>query len=116
MIQLARLELRSSDGVVVAAITGEIDMSNAGDLRRTIGAELTNHTAALIVDLTAVTYLDSAAIHVIYELREQLAQRGLELRLVVPPEAPPMTALRLAGVVGAVPTLDTLADAEASLR
>jgi anti-anti-sigma factor len=115
MIQLARLEFRSEDGVVVATIIGEIDMSNATDIRRAIGAELTNHTTALIIDLTGVTYLDSAAIHVIYELREQLGQRGLGLRLVVPPEAPPMTALRLAGVLSVVPTLDTVADAEASL-
>jgi anti-anti-sigma factor len=115
VIQLARLQLRTTGEVVVAEITGEIDMSNATDLRGAIVGALTNHTAGLVVDLAGVTYLDSAAIHVIYELREQLANRGLQLRLAVPPEAPTQVALRLSGVPDAVPTLATVAEAEASI-
>ncbi len=115
MIQLARLELRTTGAVVVAAISGEIDMSNATDLRGGIVRALSNHSTGLVVDLSQVTYLDSAAIHVIYELREQLSDRGLQLRLAVPPEAPTQLALRLSGVPDAVPTHATAAEAEASI-
>ncbi|HEX8120582.1 MAG TPA: STAS domain-containing protein [Solirubrobacteraceae bacterium] len=111
--QLARLQLRDSGAFVVAEIAGEIDMSNADDLGRTMSGRLTNDSAGLIVDLSAVTYLDSAAIHTIYELRERLTSRALVLRLVVPPDAPTLLALRLTGVPDAVALFDTVAAAEA---
>ncbi len=113
--QLARLGFRRSGPVVIAEIEGEIDMSNAGDLRSALIAQVAKDAVGLIVDLSRVTYLDSAAIHVLYELREQLAGRGLHMRLVVVDGAPIETALRLTGVPDAVPICATVADAEASL-
>jgi anti-anti-sigma factor len=115
MKQLARLAVRRSGDVVVAEIAGEIDMSNAADLRNALVAELAHESTGLVVDLTGVTYLDSAAIHVIYELRERLAGRALALRLVVPPDAPTFEALRLTGVPDAVPVAASAAEAEGSI-
>ena len=115
MIQLARLEFQHRGRLVIAQIEGEIDMSNAPDLRTALLGSLSNHSAGLVIDLTGVGYLDSAAVHVIYELRAQLGNRGIELRLAVPPQAPIMTALRLSGVPGAVPILATAAEAQASI-
>jgi len=114
-MQLARLDVRTSGDIVVAEIRGEIDMSNATDLRSATVAALSNRSTGLILDLTHVTYLDSAAIHVIYELRELLGGRGLQLRLVVRPDAPTFDALRLTGVPDAVPVLATAAEAETSI-
>ncbi len=113
--QLARLDVRDGGRVTVARIEGEIDMSNAADLGRAIAGRVTNHAKGLVIDLTEVTYLDSAAIHVVYELREQLAARNIALRLVVPPGAPTMTTLELTGVPAAVPVLASAAEAEASV-
>jgi anti-sigma B factor antagonist len=113
--QLAQLELRRNGPVVVASIAGEIDMSNATDLRGAAMAALTIESAVLVLDLANVTYLDSAAIHMIYELRERLAGRGLTLALAMPPEAPTLTALRLTGVPDTVPTFPTVEAAEAEL-
>jgi anti-anti-sigma factor len=113
--QLAQLEMRGDGPVVVAAIAGEVDMSNAADLGSAAANALSVRTTALILDLDRVTYLDSAAIHMIYELRAKLAGRGLKLALVVPPEAPTFTALRLTGVPDAVPTFRTADEARAEL-
>jgi anti-sigma B factor antagonist len=113
--QLAQLEVRRAGRVVFACIEGEIDMSNAGDLASAAVNAITTESAFLVLDLEGVTYLDSAAIHMIYELRERLAGRGLKLALAVPPEAPTLTALRLTGVPDAVPTFASAADAEAEL-
>lgn len=115
MSQLARLELRAEGAVVVAEIGGEIDMSNAADLSSAITGRLTNESTGLVIDLTAVTYLDSAAIHVVYELREKLGSRGVAFRLVVPPEAPTNLALKLTGVPEAVSVHATAAEAVASI-
>ena len=113
--QLATLEVRALDGLVQADVTGEIDMSNADDLARAISAQLKNDNHGLVLDLTHVTYLDSAAIHSIYEMRERLANRNLRFALVVPPEAPTQMALRLTGVPEAVPVFATAAEAAAAL-
>ena len=114
-MQLARLEIRRSDGVLIADVSGEIDMSNAGDLRNALTSQLTNQSSALIIDLSGVSYLDSAAIHVIYELAERLAARLIHFSLVLPPSAAPLAALRLSGVPDVVPILPTVAEAEAGL-
>jgi anti-sigma B factor antagonist len=113
--QLAQLETRTGGPVVVASIAGEIDMSNAADLGSAAVASLTAESAALLLDLTRVSYLDSAAIHMIYELRERLAGRGLKLAIAVPPDAPTVAALRLTGVPASVPTFATVEAAEAEL-
>ena len=115
MTLLASLDVRRSEDVVIAAIAGEIDMSNARDLGTAVVAALTHDTRGLVLDLSEVTYLDSAGIHVIYELRERLAGRSLALRLVVPPGAPTLETLRLTGVPDVVPVAATADEAAASI-
>jgi len=114
--QLAQLELRRDDSIVVASISGEIDMSNASDLGGAAVAALGTQSAVLLLDLTAVTYLDSAAIHMIYELRERLAGRGMRLAIAVAETAPTLPALRLTGVPESVPTFPSVEAAEEGLR
>ena len=114
-MQLARLQVRTSGAVVTAEVSGEIDMSNAADLRNALIAALPNSSMGLVIDLSDVQYLDSAAIRVIYELVDRLAARGIALRLVVPPTAPTLDALRMSGVPDAVPVHATAAEAEATV-
>ena len=115
-VQLARLEVRTSDGVVIASITGEIDMSNAVQSGQAVLAPMRNETVGLVLDLAELTYLDSAGIRVIYDLNERLQDRGQKLALVVPPQAPTMGALRLTGVLELVPVVATADEAEAAVR
>ena len=102
--------------VVVAHLEGEIDMTNAGELGAAITARVTTDASAVVLDLGAVDYLDSAGIHVVFELRERLSRRGQELRLVVPSGSPVATALHYAAVprtVGAAETVKAaIADVE----
>jgi hypothetical protein len=67
-----------------------------------------NQALALILDVSALGYLDSAGIHLIYKLREKLRARGQALRLVIPPNSPANDALRLAGVSRNVETAESL--------
>jgi anti-sigma B factor antagonist len=107
----------SADGeVVIASIRGEIDMSNAGELGDAIARRLTNEALALIIDLTACEYLDSAGIHLIYELHDRLRNRGQDVRVVIAPGAVIGEALRLADVPRAVGAAETVDAALTSLR
>lgn len=61
------LQLTSTvdNGTVTVAVAGEIDMATADQFRRGLAAA-TGHDR-LVVDLTAVDFLDSAGIRVLYE-------------------------------------------------
>jgi anti-sigma B factor antagonist len=93
---------------MVAHLTGEIDLSNAGTIGDAVAETLANHSAGLVLDLTDVDYLDSAGIQLIYRLREDLRVRGQFLRLVIADGSPANDALRLAGVEHHVETAETV--------
>ena len=112
-MKLADVQFSDHERVVVARLTGEIDLSNADSIERAIAEATPNHVLALVLDVSALDYLDSAGIHLIYKLREKLRARGQTLRLVIPPESPANDALRLAGVSRNVDTAETLAEAMA---
>lgn len=97
-MRLADLDLSSRDGAVIARVSGEIDLSNASELREAISDYTPNTALGVVVDLTAVDYVDSSGIHMLYSLSESLHRRGLALRIVIPPESAACDALRLAGI------------------
>jgi anti-sigma B factor antagonist len=69
---------RGDDGDRVLSATGEIDMSNVAEFGAALDGELAAG-ATLTVDLTGVTYLDSAGVAVLFD-----RVGGHDLRLVAP--------------------------------
>ncbi|KAA9378806.1 STAS domain-containing protein [Microbispora cellulosiformans] len=60
---------RRPDGTPVLTVSGEIDMSNAGELDAALSGALSGVSVdgnALLVDLSAVEYLDSAGLTVLF--------------------------------------------------
>ena len=62
MRQLARILAETRDGIPVARLEGEVDMTNAQSLGERLRGLLTNRSVALVVDLGPTTYLDSSGI------------------------------------------------------
>lgn len=60
------------DGTSVLTAAGEIDMSNSADLAAAVAAALENATGPLVVDLTAVEYLDSAGLSILLANAERI--------------------------------------------
>jgi anti-sigma B factor antagonist len=114
-MSLADLQLGINDGVVRAALTGEVDMSNSDHLGKAITHGTPNEAIGTVLDLSAVDYLDSAGIHLLYRLRENLRVRGQHLLVVIPPGSPVNDALRLAGVIDHIEAFENVADATQSL-
>jgi anti-sigma B factor antagonist len=112
-VSLAGLHLSVHDGVVRAELSGEVDMSNAESLLRAIAHGGPSCATARILDLSAVDYLDSAGIHLLYRLRENLRIRGQALLVVIPADSPVKDALRLAGVLEHI---DAFASTDEALR
>lgn len=109
MIGDVQLELQ--DAVMVARLTGEVDLSNARSIEEAIAVATPNQTVGVVVDLSELDYLDSAGIQLLYRLREQLRVRGQDLRLVLPAGSPASDALKLAGVIDQLRTSPTLQEA-----
>jgi anti-anti-sigma factor len=114
-MRLADLQLIEDGRAVIARLTGELDLSNTANIGGALAEGVPNGAHGLVLDLSDVEYLDSAGIHLIYELREKLRARGQALQLVIPAEAPANDALRLAGVAGHVATAETVEAALAQI-
>ena len=96
-MSLADVQITLARHALIARLMGEIDMSNAEDLGATVIGATPSEAQGVILDLSAVEYLDSAGIYVIYGMRSSLQARGQALILVIPPRSPVHDALRLAG-------------------
>jgi anti-anti-sigma factor len=63
--------------VLVAAITGEVDISNARSLERQILTELED--TRLVVDLGGLSFMDGAGVHLLYALADRVARFAIVL-------------------------------------
>jgi anti-anti-sigma factor len=97
MTDLANLFIWQRDNVVVAGVTGEIDVSNAAELERAVSAEIVRETAGLVMDLGGLEFMDSSGVHMLFHLARRLEGRGLGFALVLPPESIPRRVLELSG-------------------
>jgi anti-anti-sigma factor len=97
MSELANLFFWRRGRVVVAAVTGEIDVSNAARLERAIADGLDRDASGLVVDLAGLEFMDSSGVHMIFGLAARLSRRGLGFALVIPPDSLPRRVLELSG-------------------
>ena len=94
--------------VAIARVSGEIDASNTRWLDARLRALLTNHSTALIIDLSEVSYLDSAGIATMFRLGAELRLHQQGLHLVVVDGSPIARMVNLTGLDNTVPTHTTL--------
>lgn len=110
-MNLGDVEVRVEDSLLIARLTGEIDLSNASSIETAIVTATPNHATAIILDLTDLEYIDSAGIGLIYRLREKLQIRGQDLKLVIPNDSPAADALRMAGVAPHLQIMESIQEA-----
>jgi anti-sigma B factor antagonist len=108
MTDLARVETSTVHGTAIIHVRGEIDLSNADQVRDAIGAAVPDDAVVVVVDLSDTAYLDSAGVAMIFRLAERLNVGRQELRLVVPPDAPIRAVVRLTSLDQVVPVRDTI--------
>jgi anti-sigma B factor antagonist len=96
-VSIADVQITHAPGALVARLIGEVDMSNAEDLGASVMIATPTEARGVVLDLSAVEYLDSAGMYVIHGMRASLQARGQNLVLVIPPRSPVHDALRLSG-------------------
>jgi anti-anti-sigma factor len=95
--------------VVVVRIEEEVDLANADRLGTQAAMAVPNSAAGLVIDLSGASYIDSAGIGLLFQLRERLQRRRQHLAVVVPDESP-------VGRVLVVSALDRVVDLAASVE
>ena len=104
--------LPSQDGVRILRVTGELDVLSARPLHDEVMALSGNEP--LVLDLAAVTFLDSSGVHALNRLAHAWAGRG-GLRIVAPPGGRPRRVLELVAFGDGL-VADDLEQALAQLR
>ena len=107
--RLVGVEFADRDEVLVAALEGEVDGSNASELRLAISERLPSSATGLVLDISAVTYLDSSGVHLLFDLGRRLAARRQAVRLVIGEGAPTRRVLELCDI-GSVAPMDPSLD------
>ena len=70
------------EGILVAEVTGELGEASAGELDRVLRETVDNATTGVVVDLTGVTHMDSAGVHMLFDTAKRLGRRQQQLRVV----------------------------------
>jgi len=80
--------------VDLVRLAGEIDLANAPEIGREIVRQ-TGHAGAVLIDLTAVSFLDSAGVRLLDALVGDLDDQGTPIRFVVGASGPARMTLQL---------------------
>ncbi|RSM63227.1 anti-sigma factor antagonist [Amycolatopsis sp. WAC 01376] len=91
--------VRSEDAITVE-VAGDIDIATSSRLRAELEALLERRPAAVVLDLTRVSFCDSSGLSVLVQANRQCAEDGIDLSL-----APSKVLLRALELTGLLPTL-----------
>jgi len=105
---------QTADAVIVRA-RGEIDLSTIPILEAALRAPLQNGQH-LILDLTAVRYIDSTGLHTLLRSEEHMREKRLHVLVVVPPAAVIRKIFRISAIDKVIHLFPTLDEAVHSLR
>ncbi len=93
----AKVETSAEDGSMHITLSGEIDLANAAVVEDEIRAAVSNQPTTVSVDLTDLTYMDSAGIRILFVLASRLQALRSVLELIVPLDSPTRRIVELSG-------------------
>jgi anti-anti-sigma factor len=111
---LAVIAAESHQRARVVRVDGEVDLSNAEQVRARILAEVADDPHAVVLDLESARYLDSAGIRLLFDLGERFGTHRIDFRLVVPRAGLVHRVLELTGVMRQMPVHETVEQALAA--
>jgi anti-anti-sigma factor len=109
-----QIEQRDDD-VVVARLTGELDISVADQARRKIADAVPNSAVGVIVDMSELEFMDSSGVSMLFSLARQVGSHRQQLRVVAPPGRPVSRVLQIVEFGRAAPVDDDLDSAVAEI-
>ena len=103
----------TENGVMVVAIEGRVDSSNAQQFERVLDAVADAGTRGMVLDLEHLTYISSAALRVLLGLTKTQARKGGTLTVCTVPESL-RKVFEVSGFDQIIPVHDSQAEALAA--
>ena len=94
MPELYSIDFDQRGNCLIARVSGEIDISNAEIIGERLATRF-DSADHYVIDLSATTHLDSAAIHLLFTIGDRLRTRRQPLTLVVPETSPVRRVLEI---------------------
>jgi anti-anti-sigma factor len=115
LTDLVALQIEEQGEVVVARVTGELDLAEAASTGDSLGDAVPTSARALVVDFSGLEFIDSSGVAMLFGLARRLGSRRQELRVVARSGKPVHRVLEIVEFERAAPIHQTLDDALADL-
>jgi len=108
MTPIAEVDVRQEGTTAVIAVRGEIDLSNAAELRERAFGAVSNAALSVILDASGLTYVDSSGVGLLLELAARCGWRRQRFVVVAPPGSRVGRVLELAGTSTVLAVADSV--------
>jgi anti-anti-sigma factor len=92
---LAHVEIDQRDDVVVARLTGELDISVAESAGRKIAEAVPSSARGVVVDMSGLEFMDSSGVSMLFSLARQVGSHRQQLVVVAPAGRPVSRVLQI---------------------
>jgi anti-sigma B factor antagonist len=75
----------ADDGVHLVAVSGELDLASVPRLHASLEAPAARQSAAVVLDVSNVTFIDSTALAALLRANDELMSHGVRMVVVCPP-------------------------------
>ena len=100
---LVGLEIEEQGEVVIAHVTGELDIAGAPHTGERIAEAVPTSARGLVVDMSTLEFIDSSGVAMLFGLVRRLSSRRQELRVVAPRGRPVARVLEIVEFERAAP-------------
>ena len=98
MSQTLQIQIRQNQPLAIVILKGVLARLDVYKLKKEIEDSINNHNRFLIVDLREVTFIDSAGIGVLCQIRPELMRQGGRIVLIRPTHADVIYSLESASI------------------
>lgn len=112
---LVGLVIENQGDVVIAHLTGELDIAGAPATGAQIEQAVPNSALGLVVNMSKLEFIDSSGVAMLFALVRRLSSRRQALRVVAPEGQPVARVLEIVEFERAAPISTDLASAVAEL-
>jgi anti-anti-sigma factor len=95
MEELIGVDIEEQGDVVVARLSGELDISVAEITGSRIADAVPSSARGVVVDMSALEFMDSSGVSMLFALARRVGSHRQELRVVAPPGRPVARVLEI---------------------
>ena len=116
MSELIELAIEDRDGIVIAQVSGELDIASAPTTGDEIASAVPTSARGVVVDFSELEFIDSSGVAMLFSLARRVNGRRQQLRVVAPDGGPVCRVLDIVEFERAAPVVNDLEAALSDLN